>query len=77
MRKSKEELEVLRGWPSKDKTPYKGGTVRRLRMKKKKNIGKKATKWQDTGKRSKIWMTRLKDKEWKEVLKVGYLAKSP
>ena len=35
--------------------PYKGGIARRLRMKKK-NVGKKATKWQDNGKRSNIWM---------------------
>ena len=54
MRKSK-ELEALRGWPSKDKTPFKGGTALRLRMKKK--VGKKATKWQDNGKRSNSWMT--------------------
>ena len=57
MRKSKKELEALRGWPSEDKTPYKGGIARRLRMKKKKKVGKKATKWQDTGKRSNMWMT--------------------
>ena len=56
MRKSKKELEALRGWPSKDETPYKGGLARRLRMKMKK-VGKKATKWQDNGKRSNIWMT--------------------
>ena len=56
MRKSKKELEALRRWPSKDKTPYKGGIARRLRMKKKK-VGKKAAKWQDIGKRSNIWMT--------------------
>ena len=56
IRKSKKELEALRGWPSRDKTPYKGGITRRLRVKKKK-VGKKATKWQDNGKRSNIWMT--------------------
>ena len=54
MRKSKKEFEALRGWPSKDKTPFKGGIARRLRMKKKKKVGKKATKWQDNGKRSNI-----------------------
>ena len=54
MRKSKKELEALRRCPSKDKTSYKGGIARRLRMKKKeKKVGKKATKW----KRSNIWMT--------------------
>ena len=37
--------------------PYKGEIARRLRMKKKKRIGKKATKWQDNGKRSNIWTT--------------------
>ena len=50
MRKSKKLLEALRGWLSKDETSYKDGIVRRLRMKKKK-VGKKATKWQDIGKR--------------------------
>ena len=45
-----------RGLPSKDKTPYKGGIARRLRMKKKK-VGKKATEWQNNGKMSNIWMT--------------------
>ena len=57
MRKSKKEIEALRRWPSKDETPYKGGKARRLRMKKKKKVGKKETKWQDNGKRSNIWMT--------------------
>ena len=51
-----EEVEALRGWPSKDKTPHKGGIARRLRMKKKK-VGKEATEWQDNGKRSNIRMT--------------------
>ena len=36
---------------------HKGGIARRLRMKKKKEVDKKATKWQDNGKRSNIWMT--------------------
>ena len=49
MRKSKKELEAHRGCPSKDKTPYKGGIARRLRMKKEK-AGKKATKWENNGK---------------------------
>ena len=55
MRKSKKESEALRGWHSKDKTPYKGGMARRLRMKKKK-VDKKATKWRDNGKRSNVGM---------------------
>ena len=46
MRKSKKDFVALRGWLSKDKTPYKGGIARRLRMKKKKKVGK-----------SNIWMT--------------------
>ena len=50
MRKSKKELEALRRWPWKGKTPYKGVIARRLRMKKKKKVGKKATIWQDNGK---------------------------
>ena len=57
MRKPKKELEALRRWPSTDKTPYKGGIARRLRMKKKKKVGKKGNKWQDNGKRNNIWMT--------------------
>ena len=55
MRKSKKELEAHRGRSSKDKTPYQSGIARRLRMKKK--VGKKATKWQNNGKRSHTWMT--------------------
>ena len=55
MRKLKES-EALGGWPWKDKTSYKFGIARRLRMKKKK-AGKKATKWQNSGKRSNIWKT--------------------
>ena len=46
-KKSKKEIEALGGWPSKDKTPYKGGIAHRLRMKKKKRVGKKTTKWQE------------------------------
>ena len=52
MRQSKKELEALRGWPSKDKTPYKGGIARRLRMKKKKKkkkVGKKAKRTMGRG----------------------------
>ena len=58
MRKSKKELEALRGWPSKEKTPYKDGIARRLRMKKKKEkVDKKANKWQDNEKRNNILVT--------------------
>ena len=58
MRKFKKELEALRGWPSKDRTPHIGGIARRMRMKKKK-VGKKVTKWQENGKmsNSNIWVT--------------------
>ena len=54
--KSRKELETLRRWLWKDKLPYKGGIARRLRMKKKKKAGKKATKRQNNGNRSNIWM---------------------
>ena len=57
MRKSKKELEAHRGWSSKDNPTYTSGIVRRLRMKKKRKAGKKATKWQNNGKKSNIWMT--------------------
>ena len=57
MKTSKKEVEALSGWRSKDKTPCKGGAACRLRMKKKKKVGKKATKWQDNEKRKNIWMT--------------------
>ena len=71
MRKSK-ELEVLRGWLSKDKTPYKGGIARRSRTKKK--VGKKATQWEEEQQLDDlIERRRMKG----ELLKVGYLAKSP
>ena len=39
----------------KGKTPYKDGIARRLRMKKERKAGKKATKWQNNGKRSNNW----------------------
>ena len=78
MRKSKKELEALRGWLSKDKTPYKGGIARRLRMIKKK-VGKKATKWQDNGKRSNIWRTYLIERRGMEgsSLKLDVMQKVP
>ena len=41
----------------KGKTPYKDGIARRLTMKKKRKAGKKATNWQNNGKRSNIWKT--------------------
>ena len=64
----KKELGALRGWPWKDKTPFKGGIARRLRMKKKKKkAGKKVTKWQNNGKRSNNWKKQLKEEEWKEA----------
>ena len=39
----------------KGETPYKDGIARRLRMKKKRKTCKKATKWQNNGKRSNTW----------------------
>ena len=59
MRSLKKELEALGGWPWKDKTPYKDGTARRLRMKMKRNAGKKATKWQNKWERSDTWKIQL------------------
>ena len=53
----KKELEALRGWLWKDKTPFKGVIARRLRTKKKKKVGQKATKWQNNGKMINICMT--------------------
>ena len=54
----------------KGKTPYKDGIAPRLRKKKRK-AGKKATKWQNNGKRSNIW----KKKNGRKLLKVGCHAK--
>ena len=41
--------------------------MKKKKKKKKKKVGKKTTKWQDNGKRSNIWMTLLKEEEWKEA----------
>ena len=38
----------------KGKTPYKDGIAHSLRLKKKRKAGKKATKWQNIGKRSTL-----------------------
>ena len=59
-------------WPSRDKTPCKGGTTRRLRMKKKK-VGKKATKWQDNGKKEMERRRRMEGSS----LKLDVMTKSP
>ena len=47
--------------------PIQRWIARRLSMKKKRKAGKKATKWQNNGKRSNIWKKYLKEEEWKET----------
>ena len=42
--------------------------ARRLRMKKKKKAGNKATKWQNNVKRSNTWKIQLKEEEWQDAL---------
>ena len=41
-----EECSIREGKRTGGKNPYTDGTARRWRMKKKRNAGKKATKWQ-------------------------------
>ena len=52
-----EEFDLSESKRTERKNRYKDGIARRLRMKKKRKAGKKATKWQNNGKRSNIWKT--------------------
>ena len=56
-KKEKKAKEANKDKGLKGNTEYKDGIARRLRMKKKRKAGKKATKWQNNWKRSNIWKT--------------------
>ena len=74
----KKELEALRGWPWKDNTPYKDGIARRLRMKKKKKAGKKATKWQSIWEEERHLEDRIEKRSMEgSSLKLDVIQKVP
>ena len=61
----------------KGKIPDKDGIAPRLRKKKRK-AGKKATKWQNNGKRSNIWKTQVERRRMEgSSLKLDVMQKVP
>ena len=64
--------EGKENWRAKPRT--KMGIARRLRLSKKRKAGKKATKWQNHGKRSNTWKTLVERRRMEGKLLEGWMS---